>query len=274
MQYDTQSKHEGIRYPCDKCEYEATKQDQLKRHKQNKHEGFRYPSDQCEYIASTQSFLISHKKFKHDGIRYPCDQCNYSTIQLSALKRQRTAIHKGNIKVNAVDPVLIETSDMSVADTEIKKEDVLEEDPLSNTPEKEIIENENMIMSVKHDLDRNINIREFRLELTDNVEDVFVGRKDIVPLNTDQEFQGHFGKKRKLDPPKPKKYKGMDIISCEFCGFNGLEKGIAEHMKKKHDKQCDQYDFAATNISDLKGHTEVAHNGSLYQWYLCDNATT
>ena len=144
-------KHEGIRYPCDQCEYVVTKQDQLKRHKQSKHEGIRYHCDQCEYIASSKSSLIGHKKFKHNVIRYPCDQCNYSTIQLSALKRHQVAIHKGNIKVNAVDPVFIETSDISVADTEIKEEDITGEDPLSYKPAIKEIDDKNK--TIKHELE-------------------------------------------------------------------------------------------------------------------------
>ena len=31
--------HEGIRYPCDKCEFAATLPDVLKRHKREVHEG-------------------------------------------------------------------------------------------------------------------------------------------------------------------------------------------------------------------------------------------
>ena len=40
--------------------------------------------------------------------------------------------------MNAVDPVFLETSGMSVADTEIKKEAITEEDPLSDTNLKSI----------------------------------------------------------------------------------------------------------------------------------------
>ena len=33
------SKHEGFKYPCDQCEYEASKKSNLKTHKMAKHEG-------------------------------------------------------------------------------------------------------------------------------------------------------------------------------------------------------------------------------------------
>ena len=39
LTYHKQSKHEGVRYVCNQCEYEATKQGNLTIHKQNKDEG-------------------------------------------------------------------------------------------------------------------------------------------------------------------------------------------------------------------------------------------
>ena len=33
------SKHEGVKYSCNQCEYQATQQGDLKRHKQSKHNG-------------------------------------------------------------------------------------------------------------------------------------------------------------------------------------------------------------------------------------------
>ena len=89
-----QSKHEGIRYPCDQCEYAATQLSALKRHKQSKHKGIRYPRDQCEYDATGQGHLKQHKKAKHQGIRYPCDQCKYVASQLSSLKIHMITKHE------------------------------------------------------------------------------------------------------------------------------------------------------------------------------------
>ena len=62
-------KHEGIRYPCDLCDYAVTDQRNLKRLIDSKHEGIRYPCDQCKYAATTQGDPKRHKKYKHEGIR-------------------------------------------------------------------------------------------------------------------------------------------------------------------------------------------------------------
>ena len=44
-----QSKHEGVRYSCNKCEYKATQRGSLKIHIEAKHEEPHYSCDKCEY---------------------------------------------------------------------------------------------------------------------------------------------------------------------------------------------------------------------------------
>ena len=56
-----ESKHEGIRYPCNECEYTATVAGKLRRHKENKHKGIRYPCDVCEYAATRASDFKRHR---------------------------------------------------------------------------------------------------------------------------------------------------------------------------------------------------------------------
>ena len=161
LKQHTHTKHEGIRYPCDHCEYAATTKADLKRHKESKHLGVRYPCDQCEYSATTSTNLKVHKESKHDGIRYPCDQCGYAATQQSSLKSHKKTKHYeetavANAKQNksstlrknlgynetlkknfrtqnkVLEPEFMETN-MNTADTEIKKREGTEEDPLSGT---------------------------------------------------------------------------------------------------------------------------------------------
>ena len=91
--------HEGIRYPCDQCEYSATQKQNLKKHKEIKHEGVLYPCDQCDYIASLEINLKQHKASVHEGIRYPCDMCNFTFTQTQSLhKHKRTKHSYGKVK--------------------------------------------------------------------------------------------------------------------------------------------------------------------------------
>jgi len=53
------------KYPCDKCEYKASRQWNLKKHKLSVHEGVKYSCDECDYKATDQSQVKKHKKSKH-----------------------------------------------------------------------------------------------------------------------------------------------------------------------------------------------------------------
>ena len=55
----------------------ATTKESLDRHKRSVHEGMKYPCGQCEYQATTKENLDRHKRSVHEGIKYPCQQCEY-----------------------------------------------------------------------------------------------------------------------------------------------------------------------------------------------------
>ena len=44
-------------YPCNDCEYVATRADHLKRRVENKHIGIRYACDVCEHVATRVDYL-------------------------------------------------------------------------------------------------------------------------------------------------------------------------------------------------------------------------
>ena len=85
--------HEGVQYPCDQCELSYTKAASLKQHKKTIHDGIRYLCDQCEHVASTLSTLRYHKKTKHGGVRYPCSQCEYAATQYCDLNKHTKLKH-------------------------------------------------------------------------------------------------------------------------------------------------------------------------------------
>ena len=49
------------------------------------HEGVKYPCNQCDYKAKWKSSLLTHMKSKHD-ITSPCDQCDYKAKQIDCDK--------------------------------------------------------------------------------------------------------------------------------------------------------------------------------------------
>ena len=58
--------HEGVKYACDQCEYQASWQGNLKKHIDLKHEGVKYACDQCDYQATQKGSLKAHIDSKHE----------------------------------------------------------------------------------------------------------------------------------------------------------------------------------------------------------------
>ena len=52
------SKHEGIKYPCQQCDYQATDPSALRKHTKGKHEGTKYPCQQYDYKGTFPSTLM------------------------------------------------------------------------------------------------------------------------------------------------------------------------------------------------------------------------
>ena len=83
---------EKARYNCDKCEYKATKEGNLKKHVELKHEGFCYYCDQCEYKAKEAGTLKRHISTKHEKA---CNQCEYKGETNIDLKLHFEIVNEG-----------------------------------------------------------------------------------------------------------------------------------------------------------------------------------
>ena len=69
--------HDGVKYDCNHCDYNATDVINLKRHKLSQHDGIKYDCNDCDYKATTLDRLKRHKSAQHDGIKYDCNHCDY-----------------------------------------------------------------------------------------------------------------------------------------------------------------------------------------------------
>ena len=52
--------HEGVKYPCDECNFKATQKGHLLTHKKSVYEGVKFPCDQCFYKATRKNHLLTH----------------------------------------------------------------------------------------------------------------------------------------------------------------------------------------------------------------------
>ena len=57
--------NDGIKYPCNQCDHQASSKGNLQRHIQSKHEGIKFPCNQCDYQATDRSNLQKHIQRKH-----------------------------------------------------------------------------------------------------------------------------------------------------------------------------------------------------------------
>jgi hypothetical protein len=81
----------------DECEYQATEQGSLNRHRQTNHEVVKYLCNQCEYQASAHYILNRHRKSNQEGLKYSCDHCS--------IRQQRRNILGGTNKSNIIRQV-------------------------------------------------------------------------------------------------------------------------------------------------------------------------
>ena len=75
------SKHKGVKFPCDQCNYKATQRGHLLRHIKSIHDGVKFPCDQCDYKATQKGDLLRHIKSKHEGVKFLCVQCDYKATR-------------------------------------------------------------------------------------------------------------------------------------------------------------------------------------------------
>ena len=82
--------HEGLRFPCNFCEYKSTCRTGLKNHISSIHEGIKHQCHQCGKQFSQSRILNRHIREFHEGIRMKvkCEFCEYH-----ATKRENLLVH-------------------------------------------------------------------------------------------------------------------------------------------------------------------------------------
>ena len=57
-----ESKHEGVKFLCDQCNYKATQKGHLKAHIQSKHENVKFHCDKCDFkVAMHRNYRKERK---------------------------------------------------------------------------------------------------------------------------------------------------------------------------------------------------------------------
>ena len=80
---------------CDECGATFKYKHHMLRHKRSKHEGVRYSCNYCDYKATQPGNLKTHKSSVHEGLGYACSYCQYIATKQDNLKRREESVHKG-----------------------------------------------------------------------------------------------------------------------------------------------------------------------------------
>ena len=100
------------RFPCGQCDYVATQNGHLKRHKVSKHSNITVECEQCQMSLKPNNMTRHMKEVHKDAKELNCDQCNFVTFRLQHLKEHIGCKH-GKVKLlcdNEADGVLCKYS--------------------------------------------------------------------------------------------------------------------------------------------------------------------
>ena len=79
----------GSKFQCDKLFYDSST---ARKHIRSVHEGVKYACNQCDYQATQQCSLKRHIQSKHDGVKYPRNQSKFQCPQSDKLFTERAAV--------------------------------------------------------------------------------------------------------------------------------------------------------------------------------------
>jgi len=92
---DSQRVVKKKRCQCDLCDKSYHEESGLRLHKESKHLGIKYKCDQCDYKATTKySLEYNHKKRMHERLTITCDICDFSALTVSDINKHKRKNHK------------------------------------------------------------------------------------------------------------------------------------------------------------------------------------
>ena len=81
------------KYPCGQCDYQAGTKTLLRRQQQSKHQGVKFPCDRCDRKFSSPDGLRVHI-YQHEGKTFPCNSCDAVFPSPPQLSTHKSKNHK------------------------------------------------------------------------------------------------------------------------------------------------------------------------------------
>ena len=82
--------HEGVKYICRQCDYQATTEGCLTPHKITVHFGVKCS---CNNQATHNGDLTENKRAAHEGVTYSCRQCDYQATPKGSFAKHKMGVH-------------------------------------------------------------------------------------------------------------------------------------------------------------------------------------
>ena len=91
--------HNGVKYNCEYCEYQATTKSSLRQHIQSIHNGVKH-SGEFVIIKLIKKILfkdVQSQHSVHNAVKYNCHFCDYKASSHDNFRRHLQSIHNVNI---------------------------------------------------------------------------------------------------------------------------------------------------------------------------------
>ena len=75
------------------CDFRSKYITNVGRHESSRHQGVRYKCDRCDFTARQRVEVLSHSNSKHEGIVYNCQHCDFKTPWKSFFKKHNVDKH-------------------------------------------------------------------------------------------------------------------------------------------------------------------------------------
>ena len=80
---------------CNQCDKQYTKLTDLRNHIESKHEDMKFECDRCKFTAKSKYIVTRHIQFDHENIRFPCNLCEKVFTKATTLKIHIQSLHRG-----------------------------------------------------------------------------------------------------------------------------------------------------------------------------------
>ena len=255
MHQHKRSKHEGLLYTCDECEYKSEYKPNLDQHKRYVHSAKLINCTQCEYLSSTKRAMTRHIQNVHFEKTFQCEQCNFRAGSLPQLNNHKRKSHTC-VQENFVQETVEFSEKCFVVSCQNRTSDCEDKSHLK------IICN---ICGNDFESRKGCKLHISQTHMSDNVK----------KYNCEQ-CDERFSRLETLKLHKQGKHEEWthSCIHCDFKTFT--QHKLKGHLKIKHNEgdrrlfQCDLCDFKCLDKSELVDHSRSKHKKDPFLCLICD----